>query len=72
MAGVFGGVSACDRRRVREKYRHVVLRGVVVVTVGLAPRQADLMKVTAGFAEGRVTEDSIWAVLHCELPCAVP
>jgi IS5 family transposase len=49
-----------------ENYRHVILRGGVVVTVGLAPRQADLMKGTAGFVEGRVRDDSIWSVLHRE------
>ncbi len=51
--------------RVRENDRHVVLRGGVVVTVGLAPRQADLMKGT-GFVGDLVAEDSIFAVLHCD------
>lgn len=36
------------------------------MTLGLAPRQADLMKGTAGFVEDRVAPDSIWAVLHRE------
>src|SRR6266487_2038911 len=36
------------------------------MTVGMAPRQADLMKGTAAFCDGRVGEDSIWAVLHRE------
>ncbi|MCA1670957.1 MAG: IS1182 family transposase [Actinobacteria bacterium] len=45
---------------------HVVLRGGVAVTLGLAPRQADLMKGTTGFVGGRVGDDSIWAVLHRE------
>ena len=44
---------------------HVVLHGGVVVTVGLAPRQADLMKGTS-FVAGRVSDDSIWSVLHRE------
>jgi len=44
----------------------VVLGGGVAVTLGLAPRQADLMKGTAGFVGGRVKVDSIWAVLHRE------
>jgi hypothetical protein len=58
---------------VGENYRHVVLRGGgVVVTVGLAPRQADLMKGTAGFVGGRVAEDSIWAVLHRECHVLFP
>src|SRR5215207_1307190 len=52
--------------RVRENDRHVVLLGGVAVTLGLAPRQADLMKGTAGFVGGRVKDDSIWAVLHRE------
>ena len=51
---------------VGENYRHVILRGGVAVTVGLAPRQADLMKGTASFVGRRVREDSIWAVLHRE------
>src|SRR3546814_76414 len=43
---------------------HVVLRGGVgVVTVGVAPRQADLMKGT-GFVGDLVAEDSIFAILH--------
>jgi hypothetical protein len=50
--------------RVRENHIHVVLGGGVVVTVGSAPRQADLMKGTASFVAGRVGDDSIWAVLH--------
>src|SRR3954447_18797391 len=44
----------------------VVLAGGSAVTVGLAPRQADLMKGTADFVGGRVKDDSIWAVLHRE------
>ena len=36
------------------------------MTLGLAPRQADLMKGTADFVGGRVKGDSIWAVLHRE------
>jgi len=36
------------------------------VTVGRTPRQADLVKGTAGFVGGRVGDDSIWAVLHRE------
>jgi len=36
------------------------------MTVGVAPSQADLMKGTASFVEGRVADDSIWVVLHRE------
>jgi hypothetical protein len=36
------------------------------MTVGLAPRQADLMKGTPSFVAGRVKESSIFAVLHRE------
>lgn len=36
------------------------------MTLGVTPRQADLLKGTAGFVEGRVAEDSIFAVLHRE------
>ena len=51
---------------VRENYVHVVLRGGVAVTLGLAPGQADLMKGTTAFVGDRVKDDSIWAVLHRE------
>jgi hypothetical protein len=51
---------------------HVVLRGAGVVTLGLAPRQADLMKGTASFVGGRVADDSIWAVLHRECHVLFP
>ena len=43
---------------------HVVLLGDGLVTLGLAPRQADVMKGTASFVGQRVKDDSIWAVLH--------
>ena len=46
-----------------ENYRYVVLIGGVVMTVGVTPRQADLMKGT-GFVGDRVAEDSIFVVLH--------
>lgn len=36
------------------------------MTVGVAPKQADLLKGTAAFCDGRVGEDSIWSVLHRE------
>ena len=58
MLAIGGGVG--------DDHSHVVLDGGVGVTLGLAPRQADLMKSTAGFVEGRVKDDSIWAVLHRE------
>ena len=51
------------RWRVGENDRHVVLDGGVVVTVGVAPRQADLIKGT-GFVDDLVAEDSIFAILH--------
>mgnify|MGYP000665180965 CR=1 FL=1 len=51
---------------VRKNCGHVVLDGGVgVVTVGVAPSQADLMKGT-GFVGDRVGEGSIWGVLHRE------
>jgi hypothetical protein len=34
------------------------------MTVGVAPSQADLLKGTAAFCDGRVSEASIWSVLH--------
>jgi hypothetical protein len=46
--------------------RVFILAEVGAVTVGLAPRQADLMKGTASFVTGRVKENSIFAVLHRE------
>jgi IS5 family transposase len=55
-----------------ENYAHVVLKGGVAVTVGLAPRQAGLMKGTAAFVEGRVGDDSIWVVLHRECHVLFP
>ncbi|MGH9024152.1 MAG: transposase [Acidimicrobiia bacterium] len=36
------------------------------MTVGLAPRQADLLVGSAVVCDGRVAESSIWAVLHRE------
>ncbi len=36
------------------------------MTAGVAPIQADLLKGTAAFCDGRVGEDSIWSVLHRE------
>ena len=42
------------------------------MTLGLTPRQADLVKGTASFVEGRVRDDSIWAVLHRECDALFP
>jgi hypothetical protein len=51
--------------RTGQNYRRVfILAEVGAVTVGLAPRQADLVKGTASFVTGRVKENSIFAVLH--------
>lgn len=36
------------------------------MTLGLAPRQADLFRTTAAFCEGRVAPDSIYGILHRE------
>jgi IS5 family transposase len=55
-----------------ENYKHVVLVGDGLVTLGLAPRQADLMKGTASFVGQRVKDDSIWAVLHRECHVLFP
>ena len=55
-----------------ENHGYVVLDGGVVVTLGLAPRQAGLMKGTASFVGGRVKDDSIWAVLHRECHVLFP
>ena len=42
------------------------------MTVGLAPRQADLMKGTASFVADRVKDNSIFAVLHRECHVLFP
>ena len=36
------------------------------MSLGLAPRQADMLKTTASFCEGRVAEASIYGLLHRE------
>ena len=36
------------------------------MSLGLAPRQADMLKTTAGFCEGRVAEASVYGLLHRE------
>ena len=36
------------------------------MTLGLAPKQGDLLRSTVGYCEGRVGKDSIYAVLHRE------
>lgn len=36
------------------------------MTLGLAPTQGDLLRTTVSYCEGRVAEDSIYAVLHRE------
>ena len=36
------------------------------MTLGLAPRQPDLLRTTAAFCDGRLAEDSIYGVLHRE------
>lgn len=43
---------------------HVVLGWGESVTVGSAPRQADLLKGTAAFCDGLVGDVSVWSVLH--------
>lgn len=36
------------------------------MTLGLAPKQGDLLRTTVSYCQGRVAEDSIYAVLHRE------
>src|SRR5688500_14256871 len=36
------------------------------MTLGLAPRQGDLLRTTVNYCEGRVSPDSIYGVLHRE------
>jgi IS5 family transposase len=57
---------------VDENYTYVIVGAGGVVTVGLVPRQADLMKGTARFVEGRVADDSIWSMLHRECHVLFP
>ncbi len=44
----------------------------VVVSLGRAPGQADMLKSTAVFVAGRVGHDSIWSVLHRECHVLFP
>jgi hypothetical protein len=44
----------------------VILGREAPVTIGTTPRQADLWGGTAAVCEGRVGEQSIWAVLYRE------
>jgi Transposase DDE domain/Transposase domain (DUF772) len=37
-----------------------------LMTLGLAPRQADLFRTTAAYCDGRVAPDSIYGILHRE------
>jgi hypothetical protein len=36
------------------------------MTLGLAPKQGDLLRTTVDYCEGRVAADSIYGVLHRE------
>src|SRR5215217_3970019 len=36
------------------------------MSLGLAPRQADMLQTTASFCDGRVAQDSIYGLLHRE------
>jgi hypothetical protein len=38
----------------------------VAMTLGVAPKQGDLLRSTVSYCEGRVSPDSIYAVLHRE------
>ena len=49
-----------------QNYKHEISDGWRSVTVGVAPRQADLLVGSAVVCDGRVGESSIWAVLHRE------
>ena len=42
------------------------------MTLGVAPRQADLFGSTAAYCEGRVAPDSIYGILHRECFRLVP
>src|SRR6266700_325242 len=42
------------------------------MTLGLAPRQADLFRSTAVFCDGRVAPDSIYGILHRECVALFP
>jgi hypothetical protein len=49
-----------------QNYMRVVRDREGWMTVGVAPRQAGLLKGTAAFCDDRVSEGSIWSVLHRE------
>src|SRR6202521_4572261 len=49
-----------------QNYMDVVRDRERSMTVGVTPSQADLLKGTAAFCDGRVSEGSIWSVLHRE------
>ena len=42
------------------------------MTLGLAPKQGDLLRTTVGYCEGRVGVDSIYAVLNRECSRCFP
>lgn len=49
-----------------ENHMGGVLSRERLVTVGVTPRQGDLLRGTAALCEGRVGENSIWVLLHRE------
>src|ERR1700674_5354044 len=49
-----------------QNYIEVVRDRETWMTVGVAPRQAGFLKGTAAFCDDRVSEGSIWSVLHRE------
>jgi hypothetical protein len=49
-----------------QNYMEVVRDRETWMTVGVAPRQAGFLKGTAAFCDDRVSEGSIWSVLHRE------
>src|SRR2546425_1454374 len=52
--------------RVRHNYIGVTTSPGGTVSLGVAPRQSDLLRGSAAACDGRVAPNSIWAVLHRE------
>jgi len=55
-----------SRLGIGQNYRREIPDRWCAVTVGLAPRQADLLVGSAVVCDGRVADNSIWSVLHRE------
>jgi hypothetical protein len=64
VAGVFRQRKLAGWSRIGENHMDVILEREWLMTIGTTPNQADLWRGTAAVCEGRVGEQSIWAVLY--------